>query len=260
MADDEWISTLPKPWQLTEQELDDVLPKFMKHYPLFEDRLRALAIWRIGTPYSIFKLGEEVEPDPDPIFRLDVSDCTGHVLTSLSLAQSNSWNEARQNMINIHYKADEKGEKRPTYVSRWHFTADRIMNHPSTPDISAKLIPDQALAVQSITLNKKEDGSEYHELGWSLKADVKYIPNDQITIDLLKRLPKIVGVAFVKPKIFKLGIIAAHEGMIIDGVDLLHAGQTAGETVRQDFMEFYFRKGGPIYSGIMLYEFHPLNP
>ena len=41
----------------------------------------------MGTPYGIFKLGEEIDPDPDPILRVDTSDCTVHVLTTLAFAK-----------------------------------------------------------------------------------------------------------------------------------------------------------------------------
>ncbi|MCH8327656.1 MAG: hypothetical protein IID15_03925 [Candidatus Marinimicrobia bacterium] len=47
--------------------------------------------------------------------------------------------------------------------------------------------------------------------------------------------------------------------MIIDGRDLIHAGQEAGETVRQDFMDYYFRESGPLFGGIMIYAFRPLE-
>jgi len=258
VTDEQWLSAMPKPWQLSKQQLNDELPKFEQRFPDFNDRLRALALWRVGTPYEIFKLGEERAPDFDPIFRLDVSDCTGHVLTSLSLAQSNSWEEAQQNMIKIHYKPDEQGKKVPTYTSRWHYTSDRIMNHPSTPSISARYIDDEKLAVQTITLNHLEGGGEFLKLDWSLDADVKYIPNEQITEDLLRKLPTIAGVAFVKPSYFSKGIISAHEGMIIDGAKLLHAGQVAGETVVEDFMKYYFTDKGPRFGGIILFEFNPL--
>jgi len=258
ITDDKWISKLPKPWQISQQQVNEILPLFAQRFPDFSDRLRALSLWRVGTPYEIFKLGEEVAPDADPIFRLDVSDCTGHVLTTLSLAQSNTWEDARQNMINIHYKANKNGEKSPTYTSRWHYTADRIMNHPSTPSIAANLISTEKLAVQNITLNKQKDGSEFLQLGWSLNVDVNYIPNEQITTELLRKLPVIAGVAFVKPAYFPKGIISAHEGMIIDGKKLLHAGQVAGETVVEDFMDYYFTDNGPRFGGILLFEFKPL--
>ena len=259
LSDEKWIAAMPKPWQLSEKQLDQELPKFTERFPDFQQRLRALAIWRVGTPYEIFKLGEEQAPDNDPIFRLDVSDCTVHVLTSLSLAQSSSWNEARQKMIEIHYKTDAAGKKTPTYSSRWHFTADRIMHHPSTPSISTQLLSVDQLTNQQITFNQKQDGSEFLKLGWSLAAAVKYIPNDKITTELISQLPAIVGVAFVKPANFKLGIITAHEGMIIDGIDLLHAGQIAGVTARENFMDYYFTDEGPRFGGIMLYEFLPLE-
>ncbi|MCP3674951.1 MAG: DUF1460 domain-containing protein [Gammaproteobacteria bacterium] len=256
-TDEQWLSAMPKPWQLSKQQLNDALPQFDQRFPDFNDRLRALALWRVGTPYEIFKLGEERAPDFDPIFRLDVSDCTSHVLTSLSLAQSNSWDEAQQNMIKIHYKPDQQGKKIPTYKSRWHFTSDRIMNHPSTPAISTRYIDNDKLVVQSITLNLQDNGKELLKLGWSLDADVQYIPNEQITAELLSKLPKIAGVAFVKPKYFSKGLINAHEGMIVDGAKLLHAGQVAGETVVEDFMKYYFTDKGPRFGGIMLFEFIP---
>ncbi len=82
-----WIDTLPKPWTLNEEQVSEILPKFYQHYPYFHDRLQAFALWQVGKPYGIFKLGEEIEPDPDPIIRLDVSDCTVHVLTSLAFIQ-----------------------------------------------------------------------------------------------------------------------------------------------------------------------------
>ena len=80
----QWIDTLQKPWLLNETEVSKILPEFHKRFTNFEERLKAIAIWRIGTPYELFKLGEEVPPDTDPIIRLDVSDCTVHVLTSMS--------------------------------------------------------------------------------------------------------------------------------------------------------------------------------
>ena len=47
--------------------------------------------------------------------------------------------------------------------------------------------------------------------------------------------------------------------MIIDGIDLLHAGQIAGVTARENFMDYYFTDEGPRFGGIILYEFLPLE-
>ena len=165
LDDEAWLASLPEPWQISEHEIATVMPQFHERYPGFEERLRALALWRVGTPYQLYQLGEEVEPDLDPIFRLDVSDCTAHVLTSLSLAQSRSWDEARLNMVNLHYKADSDGDKQPTYKSRWHYTTDRLLSNPSTVDISAELVPEENLATVNIILNQGENGNCGGHLG-----------------------------------------------------------------------------------------------
>ena len=96
---DNWVKSLPKPWTLSREQISEILPKFHQKFPDFHDRLKAFAIWQVGKPYELFCLGEEVGVDKDPIFRLDVSDCTVHVLTSLASVQSLSWDEAKSNLI-----------------------------------------------------------------------------------------------------------------------------------------------------------------
>ncbi len=255
LSNDEWLAELPPPWTLTQDQLDHTLPLFQERFPEFQTRLKYIALWRVGTPYEIFKLGEEVEPDPDPIIRYDVSDCTGHNLTTLAAAKSNSWDEAHANMIDIHYKPDSNGVKSPTYTSRWHYTVDRITMNPNTVDITQTLLPRSALDSVNITLNRKADGEAFLDLGWERNLTAYYIPNEKITADLLAKLPAIVGVTFVKPKYFKMGIVMGHEGMIIDGKYVLHASQSAGETVKLDFLEYYFPEDGAFFGGIMIFAF-----
>jgi hypothetical protein len=254
-----WLNELPKPWNETDATLGLSLAKFHQQFPNYHERLRALAYWRIGTPYQIFNLGEEQAPDLDPIFRLDVSDCTSHVLTTLSLAESNSWQEARDNLIQIHYKADKYGIKKPDYSKRWHFTADRLLHHKMTPQVSNVYIDKLKLKRTTLLLNEKPDGSEFLDIDWSVMVNVEYIPNDSITNELLQKLPSMIGVAFVKESYFKMGLVMAHEGMLMDGKYLLHAGQIAQQTVIEDFMAYYFPKKGARFDGIMLYELHPLG-
>lgn len=248
-----WIESLPKPWKLTESEASEMLRRFSVRYPDFRERLKAIAVWRIETPYEIFKLGEEQEPDADPIIRLDVSDCTAHVLTSLAFAESNSWEKARENMIYLHYK-----DHQPSYKTRWHFTADRITANPVTENITDLLMKNSELKTAKVTLNKKNNGEELLELDWEKAMEVRYIPSDRLDQALLEKIPEICGVAFVKNAYFKMGVIIAHEGMILDQKYLLHASQFAGETVKQNFMEYYFSGIKPKFDGIMIYEFHPI--
>jgi hypothetical protein len=254
-----WIDTLPKPWLLTESEISELLPEFQKRFPKFEERLKAFAIWRIGTPYDIFKLGEENPPDTDPIIRLDVSDCTVHVLTSLAFVQSNTWDEARKNLIEIHYKPDSAGNKIPTYESRWHFTADRLLSNPSTVNISADLLDSDDRETIEIELNIKEDGKEFLDIGWSRKVEIAFIPNEMINEALFEKLPEVCGISFVRKKYFKNGIVIGHEGILIDQQDLIHASSTAGKTVKVDIMNYYFDDDGPIFDGIMIYKFVPIE-
>ena len=126
----DWVRSLPKPWKIDESKYDEILPKFIKYFPDFDDRLKAINIWRIGTPYGIFKSGEEKEPDLDPILRIDTTDCTIHVLTSIAMNSSRSWGETKNKMIDIHYKPNEQNIKQPEYKNRWHYTSDRILNNP----------------------------------------------------------------------------------------------------------------------------------
>ena len=254
-----WVNSLPKPWTLREDQVSEILPRFHQKFPDFQDRLKAFALWQVGKPYELFCLGEEAGEDMDPIFRLDVSDCTVHILTSLASVQSQNWEEAKSKLIKIHYKPDDNGVSLPTYKSRWHYTTDRIQDNPSTQNITPSHLPAGQLESVSITLNKKEGGDLFLDLGWEKETTIAYIPSESINSDLLKRLPKVAGVAFVKESYFKMGLVVAHEGMIIDQKNIIHASSKYGKTVNMDFMEYYFREEDPLFDGVLFYSFHPLK-
>ena len=250
----DWVNTLPKPWTLSESQVSEILPQFHQKFPDFHDRLKAFAQWQVGKPYEIFKLGEEVAPDPDPIIRLDVSDCTAHILTSLAFSQSISWDEAKESMITIHYK-----DGNPTYKTRWHYTTDRIQENSSTVNITNELVGVEQLESVEIILNRKEDGKEFLDLGWEKSTLIQYIPSNNITQKILQKLPHVSGVAFVKKTYFKMGLVVAHEGMIIDQKNIIHASSEYDKTVNIDFMDYYFRENGPLFDGVLFYSFHPMK-
>ena len=254
-----WVETLSKPWSLSEREISEILPQFQQKFPDFHDRLKAFALWQVGKPYELFCLGEETGEDKDPIFRLDVSDCTVHVLTSLASVQSLTWNEAKINLINIHYKPNENGISIPTYKSRWHYTTDRIQDHPSTRNITLGLLPNDQLKTVTITLNKKTDGKTFLDLDWQKPTSIQYISSEKLNSKVLQNLPNVAGVAFVRESYFKMGLVVAHEGMVIDQKNIIHASAEYGETVSMDFMEYYFREEGPLFDGVLFYSFHPLT-
>ena len=254
-----WIETLPKPWELNEKEISNILPQFHKNFPDFHDRLKAFAIWQVGKPYELFCLGEESGEDTDPIFRLDVSDCTVHILTTLASVQSYTWDEAKETLIDIHYKPTADGISVPTYKSRWHFTTDRIQDNPSTINITSSLIKNEDLKTVKLTLNRKKDGKEFLKLNWQKNTTIQFIPNSLINNNLLNKLPSIAGVAFVKESYFKMGLVVAHEGMIIDKKNIVHASAEFEKTVLMDFMEYYFINDKPRFDGILIYSFNPIK-
>ena len=258
-VDYSWIESLPKPWTLSELEFNSLLPMFKKKHPAFHQRLKAINLWRIGTPYGIFKLGEEQDPDPDPILRSDTSDCTVHVLTSLVFAQSNSWEEARSKMIKIHYKKDQNGESVPSFRSRWHYTSDRILNNSSTKDITKLLISPSKLETINIELNRKKDGTEFLDLGWTRKQKLSFIPTENVPNIIMENIPSICGVAFVKRSFFKQGIAIAHEGFLIDKEDLIHSSQEALKTVKISFMDYLFDDDKPKFDGLMFFSVSPFK-
>ena len=253
-----WVDTIPDPWLLSETEFEFYLPQFHERFPNYHDRLKALNLWRVGTPYGLFCLGEESGKDNDPLLRADLSDCTVHVLTSLAFAESFTWQNARDAMVDIHYKMDENGEKKPTYISRWHYTSDRLLHHDRTVDITSSVAHENDLEKVEIVLNKKQDGSEFLDLNWSSNETIKFIPTVKITENILLNLPAVSGVAFVKKSYFKMGIVIAHEGYLIDQTNLIHASSEYNKTVNVDFLSYLFNDGDPRFDGIMFYKINPI--
>ena len=253
-----WVDTIPDPWLLSETEFEFYLPQFHERFPNYYDRLKALNLWRVGTPYGLFCLGEESGKDNDPLLRADSSDCTVHVLTTIAFAESFTWQNARDAMVDIHYKMDENGEKIPTYNSRWHYTSDRILHHDRTMDITSSVAHKNDLEKVEIELNKKQDGSEFLDLNWSSNETIQFIPTVNITENILLNLPAISGIAFVKKSYFKMGIVIAHEGYLIDQTNLIHASSEHNKTVNVDFLSYLFNDGDPRFDGIMFYKINPI--
>ena len=253
-----WVDTIPDPWLLSETEFEFYLPQFHERFPNYHDRMKALNLWRVGTPYGLFCLGEASGKDNDPLLRADSSDCTVHVLTTLAFAESFTWQNARDAMVDIHYKMDENGEKKPTYISRWHYTSDRLLHHDRTVDITSSVAHENDLEKVEIELNKKQDGSEFLDLNWSSNETIQFIPTVNITENILLNLPAISGIAFVKKSYFKMGIVIAHEGYLIDQTNLIHASSEHNKTVNVDFLSYLFNDGEPRFDGVMFYKINPI--
>ena len=250
----EWVENLPSPWMLEDDVFESYLVQFHNRYPDFNQRLKAINLWRIGTPYGLYCLGEENEQDPDPIIRHDSSDCTVHVLTSLAFAKSLTYKEARMNMIDIHYKPDDNNLKVPSYGLRWHFTSDRLLNHPYTVDFTSNLVDLTKIEKINIDLNRKENDELFLDLNWTSNVTIEYIPSNMVDIALLSSLPSICGVAFVKKDYFKLGIVIAHEGYLINRTNLIHASSEFKKTVDVNFINYLKNNEKYRFDGVMFFE------
>ena len=250
----QWISTLAKPWQINQKQYDQILPKFFEKFPDFDQRLKAINFWRLGTPYGIFKSGEEKEPDLDPILRIDTTDCTIHVLTSIAMSTSKTWVETKKKMVDIHYKINENGIKSPDYSMRWHYTSDRITNNPYTVNITKNIIPLKDLQEVELTLNKKDNGSEFLDLNWTLKNKFAFIPTGLIDQAVISKLPDVCGVAFIKKSYMKNGILIAHEGFVINNEYLIHASSNQKKTVKENLIEYLNPLEGSKFDGVMFYK------
>jgi hypothetical protein len=71
-------------------------------------------------------------------------------------------------------------------------------------------------------------------------------------------LPAVSGVAFVKKSYFKMGIVIAHEGYLIDQTNLIHASSEYNKTVNVDFLSYLFNDGDPRFDGVMFYKINPI--
>lgn len=255
---DESASFSTKPlWELTDPELDLLVARWQEERPDLPSRVRAILLSRLGTPYVNGCLGEGAgaEPDSDPVFRLDQVDCTVLVLTTAALAHARTLEEARENMALANYR--EIGDDRPiTYAGRLHFTEDRLDASPYFRNITRDVVPEKLLASKTLTLNVKEDGSGLLPIEWAREITLAYLPVAVATEPVLAALPPVTGVVFIKHSYAKMGLAAAHEGVLLDGKDLVHASSDSKKVVRVPFRE-YLRKadGSPRFDGLLFYAF-----
>jgi hypothetical protein len=248
----QWVEKQKKLYELPSTETDLILKEIQLRFTDKPERLKALAILRIGTPYQLGCLGEESGRDTDPIFRLDVTDCTVFVLTTVALLHSQNLEEAREMMKFLNYRPNSE----ITFENRLHFTTDRNEVSPYFRDVTGESICGCKLKTKKVTLNKiKADGKRLIDIDWEKEIVLKYIPNEYITKELFQNLPKAIGIAFIKEGDEGLGLDVRHEGFLFDGEFLFHATSVKGKVVAEDFFEYYFgENGSPGFDGVVLFE------
>lgn len=251
-TDDAWIARQRPLVEIAADRaaVDALLAALWQRFPDFDARLRAVVILRLGTPYVLGCLGEEKPPDPDPIFRLDQSDCTVHVLTCTALAHAHTYAEAKGWMTKLNYYPAPDPIR---YANRIHYTEDRLATNPYFHIITRDVAPHQALAHVTLTLNRGADGKHVLDVPFEKTVTVEYLPLAAVTESVLTRLPKrVAGVAFVRLKMLPRGVVIAHEGTIVDQRYLIHADSIRKKTSRWDFLE-YLKAKSDHFDGVIFY-------
>lgn len=248
----EWLSKQEELYKLTPKEVDLILEELWKHFPDSNERLKAISLLRLGTPHKFDCLGEETGRDKDPIFRIDIADCTSFVLTNTALLHSENLEQARELMRLLNYLPG----KEVSFENRLHFTTDRNIISPYFQDVTKKLAGYQKIKQKKVVLNKIQlDGKRLIDIDWEKEIVIEYIPNEYITKEFISSLPPALGIAFIKEKDADRGLDVAHEGFLFDGNTLIYASSIYKEVTMLDFMDYYFPASNKSkFDGITLFE------
>ncbi len=244
-------------FRLTINDINELLPKFHDQFPDFQTRLDVLSQLRIGTPYEFKAIGDGYGFEPNPIFRVDKTNCTAFVLTNIALASALSYQQAESLMICLNYYPMPDGKNPVSYQNRQHFTCDRLLTSKYFRLITTFMAKPSELDTISLVLNRQSNGSHFLPIDWEKPIELPYVPKEFITREFLQGLPAVCGVGIIQKELFKNGIAIAHEGFLFDGKDFIHASTDARRVKREDFFRYSRkRKKGsllPVCDGIVLY-------
>ena len=184
----------------------------------------------LGTKYILNPLGEEKQPDTDPLIRFDAFDCTTFVETVLADGDIEKLNKIR-------YK-----DGKIDFINRNHFTElDWLHNNKNL----VKNVSNQygKTAVRHVVIDKKNWFKKVHNIKTSFKpvsVDIEYIPYS----DLGKiHNEKSLVVLFISgnPKFYdKIGtdLAVVHMGFLLPNGNLRHASRHYGRVIDNDFQEY----------------------
>ena len=255
-ANDTWLHSLVPFYRISTDHhaVTRQLERLRRHYPDFQQRLRAIVLLRVGTPYVLGCLGEGRGRDAKPVFRLDESDCTVNILTSAALAHASDWKQACAMMMRLNYYPTAPGVNPVHFANRIHFTSDRLLT--SRYFSVLHVVPRSQEVPVTLTLNRKAGGGHLIDIPWTKRVTISYVPDRFVTRSVLARLPRYVaGVAFVRRKMFPLGVIVAHEGAIVDRHRLVEADSIRRRTISVDFLT-YLHRTSDWFDGVIFFKFH----
>ncbi|MBD3208514.1 MAG: DUF1460 domain-containing protein [Candidatus Nealsonbacteria bacterium] len=250
-ADWDWVSKQEKLYQLKDKELESLLGELKARFSDPLERLRALSLLRIGTPHEADCLGEEAGYDPDPLFRLDVADCTSFVLTNVALLHSEDLKGAEAMMEELNYYPDSE----ISFENRLHFTTERNRVSPYFEDVTASLVGEEKVVQKSVVLNKiQSNGKRLIPINWQKRVSFEYIPNQYLKEGLFSDFPPALGLAFIRESDADRGLDVAHEGFLFEGKELIYSSSILKEVVAVDFLDYHFSPDHVKFDGVLLFE------
>jgi hypothetical protein len=263
--------------------------------PTLPAALDAVGSALLGTPYQLGNAGEGQEDvfDEDPLWRLDVQDCTTYVETVMAAALARDRADFLRTLAEIRYDGG-----RVSFLTRNHFPeVDWLPNNERAGyvlDVTARLFPslhrtttvviDKPLWFEKKTAEsiepKSRDLAEREKLAETLRgyaplfhaasATIAYLPMPSFFVRgehgellpnraVLRRIPHAAVFSVVREGWAPGGVAMAisHQGFVIqkpDGTYLRHASE--GRAVVEERLDLYFQKflTSPTLRGINLLE------
>ena len=245
-------------YHLSSNAIDQLLPQLRKDYPCFDNRLRAIALQRLNTPYSLKPIGDGKGFDPNPVFNIATTNCTAFILTNVALASARTYEQADSAMAYINYYPVADEQDPINYQNRIHYTSHRLQSSNYFYVITDSIAKKNQLRTINLILNRQKDGSHFLPIDWEKHIELRYIPRENITKNLLKRFPNVCGVGIVRKELFNKGIIIGHEGIVIDGKYFIHASFYSKKVVKENFYNYTRKRrltdGKFVCDGIMIYK------
>jgi len=214
------------------KEINDYLKKNQNKSAI--EKLKKIINLRINTPYKNFPFKNEKEGEI-PFFPLAYSDCTSFVLTSIALALSNNIQEAKQNIIKIHYK-----ENKVNYENRFHFTEERIIKSKYFKNITNRIF--KVYDEISLVLNKRDNGSRLIDINFKKRVKIFYVSKFEFLKNKNLINEGLVNIAFGKLRNIKNGHFISHEGFLLENKYLIHSSKEQGKVVKIDIEKYLEEK------------------
>ena len=184
----------------------------------------------IGKQYLNNPLGEEKQPDPDPLIRQDAFDCTTFVETTLADGNVKKLNAIRYKNGDI------------DFVNRNHFIElDWLQNNQDIVENVSNLYG--KTAIRTVIIDKKSWFKKNYNIDTEFEkrtVNLEYIPYENLS-NLDIQTPLIVlfvhdGHKFKE----KIGtdLAVVHMGFLLPDGTLRHASRRYGRVMDTDFMEY----------------------